>query len=75
MARLCYSPISHFIKLLMVTAIHDFVVFFADVATHGTAVVTASVMLMGLLKVVLLRPSRISNLRKTAIQMSSLRPR
>lgn len=52
---MCYSPTSHFIKLLMITAIHEFVVFFADVVTHGTAVVTASVMLMELLKVIVTR--------------------
>jgi len=51
MALLCISPTLHFIKLLTVTAIHDFAVFFADVVTHGTAVVTATVMLMELMKV------------------------
>jgi len=39
----------------MVTAIHDFVVFFADVVTRDTALVTASVMLMKLLKVIVTR--------------------
>lgn len=38
----------------MVTAIYDFVSF-ADVVTHDTAVVTASVMLMELLKVIVTR--------------------
>jgi len=39
----------------MVTAIHDFVVFFADVVTHGTAAVMASAILMELLKVTVTR--------------------
>ena len=55
MALLYYLPIAYFVKLLMVAAIHDFVVFFADVVTHGTAVVPAIVMLMELLKVIFTR--------------------
>jgi hypothetical protein len=39
----------------MVTSIHDIVVFFADFVTYGTAVVTASVIFMGLLKVTVTR--------------------
>jgi hypothetical protein len=39
----------------MITAIRDIVVFFADLGTHGTAVVTASVVLTELEKVTITR--------------------
>jgi hypothetical protein len=48
------------IILLIVTAIHAIVVFFTDLETHGTAMVTASVMLMEILKVTVTRGNVVS---------------